>query len=94
MGRDILSEYGPDKTITQQPRASTGGEPERSVSNYDPPKGPIGIFGPYQGIGGTNVGNAGSQGTYYRDEGGYADGAIPHGLPPDETDVDGSQGER
>jgi hypothetical protein len=64
MSRDFLSEFGPESHQPQRPRASSGGQvPVRDVMNYEPPTGPkyLGREGP--GLrGGTNFGNAGSQG--------------------------------
>ena len=65
MARDILSEYGRDADKPQVPRATCGGytiDDKRDVMGYAPPVGPIGIGFKGVGLGGTNIGNAGSQG--------------------------------
>jgi hypothetical protein len=63
MARSILNEYGPDADKPQAPSATSGGCTEaRDVMGYAPPVGPIGISNNSVGLGGTNVGNAGSQG--------------------------------
>ena len=92
MGRDILSEYGPDKDIVMQPRAKRGGEPERDVMSYKPPMGPTNIGdakGP--GLHGDNCGNSGSQG-YYEDRDKETSGSP--GLHGDNKGTSGSQGRR
>lgn len=64
MARDILSEYGNDSPQPQKPRAESGGCTEaRDVMGYEPPTGPKYIMRTGVGLrGGTNFGNAGSQG--------------------------------
>lgn len=66
MGRDILSEFGPESA---QPKAGrmdfNRPEPERDVMDYQPPQGPMHIMETGVGLrGGTNLGNKGSQGRY------------------------------
>lgn len=63
MARDILSEYGPDTHKPQASRMSKNGPAESGSCSYSPPKGPIGIGHSGPGLGGTNYGNAGTQGT-------------------------------
>jgi hypothetical protein len=47
MPRDILSEYGNDKSHPQAPRATSGGvERAKPISNYAPPTGPTNINDP------------------------------------------------
>lgn len=64
MARGILSEYGPDAPRSQAPRASSGGVTSAKPLRYDPPQGPIGINHKGVGLGGSNLGNCGSQGSY------------------------------
>jgi hypothetical protein len=59
--KDILSEYGPERTSGS--RASNGGKPEVKPLPYDTPVGPKNQTNPGPGLrGGTNHGNAGTQG--------------------------------
>lgn len=60
--RDILSEFGEDASKPQAARATCGGVLEAKKLPYSPPVGPIGLGNNSPGLGGTNVGNAGSQG--------------------------------
>jgi hypothetical protein len=47
MARDILSEYGPDKSSPQASRATSGGvETAKPIHNYKPPVGPTNINDP------------------------------------------------
>ena len=64
MARDILSEFGPESSQPQKARAESGGPTEaRDVMDYQPPTGPKYIMRTGPGLrGGTNFGNAGSQG--------------------------------
>lgn len=63
MARDILSEYGPDSSSNQQPRASGGGAQEPKPINYSPPVGPSNINdSKTPGLHGTNHGVCGTQG--------------------------------
>ncbi len=61
MGRDFLREFGPERRIDQGP--SGGGDlGRRDVMGYAPPVGPIGVMDTSPvGLGGTNLGNRGSQ---------------------------------
>jgi len=72
-GRDILNEYGPDRSNPQKPRASRGGVMQaRDVNAYQPPQGPTSIGNRGPGLGGDNYGNCGTQGpkAIHRAEGG------------------------
>jgi hypothetical protein len=63
MGRDILSEFGPNRRI-KAGGPEDGGDmtkEQRDVLNYKPPSGPIGIGNASVGLGGSNCGNRGSQ---------------------------------
>lgn len=64
MADDILSEYGNDSSMKQQPRATNGGKVPVSPTNYSPPSRPgyTPTTGP--GLGGTNCGTCGTQGKY------------------------------
>jgi hypothetical protein len=64
MARDILNMFGNDSSQPQRPRAGNGGDmPVRDVMGYQPPTGPKYLGRPGPGLrGGTNFGNAGSQG--------------------------------
>jgi hypothetical protein len=63
MARGILSEYGNDTPKQQAPRITKNGPAsDRDVNNYRPPQGPIGIGHSGPGLGGVNLGNAGTQG--------------------------------
>jgi hypothetical protein len=66
MARDILSEFGPESPQPQASRLENGGKPgERDVMDYQPPTGPKYIMRVGVGLrGGTNFGNAGSQGKH------------------------------
>lgn len=60
MKRPILSEYGPERSMGS--RASNGGKmPVRDVMNYKPPQGPTNMMRQGPGLGGTNMGNCGTQ---------------------------------
>ena len=62
MARDILSEYGPE-TKEGGRRASCGGVTEAKELPYSPPVGPKNHMHEGPGLkGGTNHGNAGTQG--------------------------------
>src|SRR5262245_56497509 len=60
MPRDILSEYGPESSQPQKPRATSGGVMStRDVNNYRPPQGPTNINDPKgPGLHGDNHGNS------------------------------------
>ena len=58
--KDFLGEYGPDRTSDS--RASNGGKMEKKELPYSPPVGPKGQMQKGVGLGGTNHGNAGTQG--------------------------------
>lgn len=58
MARDILSEYGPDKSMHRAARATSGGVTQAKPLPYCPPCGPIGTGHSGPGLGGTNFGNA------------------------------------
>lgn len=69
--RDILSEFGPDADKPQPAVADCGGVKEVKSIPYSTPVGPIGISNRSVGLGGTNLGNAGSQGKHvFRSDGG------------------------
>ena len=78
MARDILSEFGPESPQPQAERLQSGGDmPERDVLDYQPPQGPKYITRTGVGLrGGTNFGNAGSQGKKAI----YAEGAGRPGI--------------
>lgn len=63
MARDILSEFGPESSQPQASRLASGGQmPVRSVP-YEQPTGVKYVMRTGPGLrGGTNFGNAGSQG--------------------------------
>ena len=61
MTRDILSNYGPDRTEGAK-RASCGGVKEAKELPYSPPVGPKNKTD--VGASGTNHGNAGTQGRH------------------------------
>lgn len=61
MAREILGGFGPDTPKTQAPRITKNGIDCKPLP-YDPPKGPIGQSHNSPGLGGTNHGNAGTQG--------------------------------
>lgn len=65
MGRDILSEYGPESAPRPEPGFVDGGVlSSRDVLNYQEPTGPINRHRPSPGLpGGTNVGHAQNGGT-------------------------------
>ena len=92
MARDILSEYGPESSQPQASRLDNGGDAEcRDVMDYQPPQCPKYITRTGPGLkGGTNFGNAGSQGKKAI----YAEGAgspgsggciLKDGLDQDDT---------
>lgn len=64
MARTILGEYGPDAVKPQAPRITKNGPAaDRDVMDYQPPQGPKYTMNTGVGLrGGTNFGNAGSQG--------------------------------
>lgn len=63
MARTILGEFGPDTPKPQAPRIMKNGPvAERDVMDYAPPQGPKYLGGGLGLRGGTNFGNAGSQG--------------------------------
>ena len=66
MARPILSEYGPDASKPQAPRATSGGcTSARDVMNYAAPVGPTTFGHNSPGLANrNNYGNAGSQGKY------------------------------
>ena len=58
MGRDILSEYGPDKEMHTVARATTGGVKSAKTLSYSEPQGPNGIMQSQSpGLHGSNSGN-------------------------------------
>lgn len=62
---DILSEYGPDSAMKQEPRASGGAHMPVKEIPYSPPVGPANQY--HQGPGladHTNHGNCGTQGKH------------------------------
>jgi len=66
MARPILSEYGPDASKPQAPRATSGGCVDvKDVMNYSTPVGPSTFTHSGPGLANrNNYGNAGSQGKY------------------------------
>jgi len=66
MARPILSEYGPDASKPQAPRATSGGCTQaRDVMGYATPVGPTTFSHNSPGLANrNNYGNAGSQGKY------------------------------
>jgi hypothetical protein len=60
--RTILGEYGPDTPKPQAPRIMKNGPADCKPLPYDEPVGPVGINHCGPGLGGANLGNAGSQG--------------------------------
>lgn len=64
MARDILSEYGPDTPKPQERSMSKNGPVDDKPLRYSEPCGPIGIGHRGPGLGGTNLGNCGTQGNY------------------------------
>jgi len=66
MSRPILSEYGPDASKPQAPRATCGGVTStKDVMNYASPVGPTTFGHNSPGLANrNNYGNAGSQGKY------------------------------
>jgi hypothetical protein len=78
MAKDILSEFGNDSSQPQRPRAASGGCTEaKDVMDYQSPTGPKYITRTGPGLrGGTNFGNAGSQGKRNI----YAEGSGSPGL--------------
>lgn len=79
--RDILDEYGQDANKPQEPRASSGGVTQAKSLPYSPPVGPVGLGNNAPGLGGSNLGNAGSQGksSLYGDGGAGAPGIVRQG---------------
>jgi len=68
MARPILSEYGPDASKPQAPRATCGGvtmSEKKDVMNYASPVGPTTFQHNSPGLANrNNYGNSGSQGKY------------------------------
>jgi len=66
MAKDILSHYGPDRStgFKEQAREYCGGvlPGDEKDLDYNPPLGPKGQSHNSPGLGGTNHGNAGTQG--------------------------------
>lgn len=60
-GRDILSDYGPESKAGGS-RAVCGGVIDPKPLPYDPPKGPTAQMRMKPGLGGSNMGNCGTQG--------------------------------
>lgn len=61
--KDILSEFGPDSSMKQMPRATNGGQMPVKPIPYSPPVGPSNINDPKTpGLHGSNMGNCGTQG--------------------------------
>lgn len=52
---------GPDTPKTEVPRASNGGQMPMKEIPYSPPQGPKGQMHEGPGLGGTNMGNCGTQ---------------------------------
>ena len=91
MTRDILDEYGPDAPKPQASRATCGGVTEAKTRPYSQPVGPIGLGHTGPGLGGVNLGNAGSQGkSAFRSDGGAGAPGIVR-LGGDNEGKDGSQ---
>jgi hypothetical protein len=62
MGRDILSEFGPESYRQPASGAADGGTQQgKDVMGYRPPVGPVGINHYEPGLGGRNCGNRGTQ---------------------------------
>lgn len=61
-GKDILSEYGPEKSSSG--RATNGGQCEPKPIPYSPPVGPTEHMTRKPGLGGTNHGPCGTQGKH------------------------------
>ena len=92
MARSILSEYGPDADKPQAPVATSGGITEaKDVMGYAPPVGPIGLGNRSVGLGGANIGNAGSQGKSNLDGDGGAGAAGIDRLGGENVGEEGSQ---
>ena len=69
MAKDILSEFGQDSGTGQKPRATEGGCCEaRDVHNYSSPQGPTKQMRQGPGLGGTNHGTSGTQGSHSTNE--------------------------
>lgn len=62
MAKDILGEYGPERTTGARP--SNGGQVEKKELPYCPPVGPKGQSNNSPGLGGTNHGTCGTQGKH------------------------------
>lgn len=58
MARDILGEYGPDKSSPQAPRATSGGVEHAKPINYHTPQGPTNLMTSGPGLHGGNHGMA------------------------------------
>jgi hypothetical protein len=58
MARDILGEYGPDKSSPQAARATSGGVEHAKPLPYSPPVGPTNLHHQGPGLGGGNHGMA------------------------------------
>lgn len=88
MGRDILSEYGPESMPDAEPGFVDGGiKQARDVMNYREPTGPINRHNPSPGLpGGTNVGQGPNMGAT-----GDGGGGSP-GLHGENKGYCGSQG--
>jgi hypothetical protein len=88
MAREILSEYGPDADKPQASRATSGWCTEAKTLPYCSPVGPIGLGNRTVGLGGANLGNAGSQGKSSLHSDG---GAGAPGIGGENHDEEGSQ---
>lgn len=99
MGRDILSEYGPDRTMKRPgdlgnmdiPTGAEGLSDQRDVMNYAPPTRVKTPYDPKSvGLHGDNCGNQGSQGYGYERK--QSSGGS--GIGGDGIRMAGSQGRR
>lgn len=90
MARTILGDFGPDAYKPQAPRITKNGPvDERDVMNYAPPQGPKYLGGGLGLRGGTNFGNAGSQGkASIQAEGSGTPGQLNSDVHPDGLDND------
>ena len=67
MARDILSGYGPDRAPMPKASAVAGGVTTAKPIRYSPPTGPKNLGNRGPGLGGSNYGPCGSQGSYSED---------------------------